>query len=161
MSGPFGLEAFGEYFDEEPSTTEIPLGTFGPTSVGNSPVVQNLDIVLPFIAAATAVNSPALVDQPARLTHEPVEVLISPTSQTGRLSHEYVDVVLLPNPHGRITHEYVDVLVLPDQTEGLLTFQDVDVLILPNPQAWMTAEYVEALMIKQYDRVTILWGEER
>lgn len=66
----------------------------------------------------------------ARLSSEPVEAVVSPTSQVARLSSEPVEVIASPtDQEARLSSESVEAIVLPSSQIGRLSSEVVEVLV--------------------------------
>lgn len=83
------------------------------TTVFDAYLSGDQDVPAPFISPTTTVFTPALLaDNTARISQEPVEVVLTPTDAEARISQEPVEVVLAPtDADARISQVPVEVLL--------------------------------------------------
>jgi hypothetical protein len=141
VGGPFGWEEFGEYFSEEPSADTILINPITEPTVVRSPLLQDLDIQVPFRAAATSVFSMVVESHPMQATQVPVEVVASPNANLN-LTQGPVEVAVRQDPYMNVTQAPIEVVVVPD-----------------NPFMQVTQVPVEVVRRELYELVTVVWWD--
>lgn len=98
---------------------------------------------------------------PSRLTQEPVEAAVLPTTAAGRMTQEPVEVAVLPTSSKvRLTAEPVETLTLPTSSKLRMTSEPLEVLVkVEESDLRLTAMPVEVLVRYLHETYSVVIGD--